>query len=128
MPRDDGPRTTSNRQLLRQREAKHMENAIVEGAVGASSGTPIAGPPHSLHLLEEAIYAAALTTPDASGTKWKRLEVKRLEEEAGELEADVELAAEELPVAVAELHEKAEKSKEEADIDASNAVTKIYTG
>ena len=38
-----------------------------------------------------------------------------------------ELAAEELPVAVAELHEKAEKSKEQADIDASNAVTKIYT-
>ena len=59
-------------------------------------------------------------------TKWKRLEVKRLEEEAGEMEADVELAVEELPVAVAELHEKAEKSKDEADINASNAVTKIY--
>jgi hypothetical protein len=51
-------------------------------------------------------------------TKWKREEVKRLEEVAGELEAEMELAAEELPLAVSELHEKA-KQTNKGSIDRS---------
>ena len=70
---------------------------------------------------------ATFTPKKTKTTKWKRKEVERLEEVTGKLEAYVELAAEELPLAVTELHEKAKETDAKADIDTANAVSKIYT-
>ena len=70
---------------------------------------------------------ADFTPKKEKTTKWKRGEVKRLEKVAGELEAEMELADEELPLVVSELHEKAKETDAKADIDTANAVSKIYT-